>query len=555
MDVRTRRHADGSVPEGPTSPTRGPGQVPGQAAEQVHAPAATDERAQARPHTTKPPSHTSPSARRWWALMAIILAILAVTLDVTVLTLALPTLSGAFHASEAQLQWFVTAYTLALVAGMLPMGLVGDRYGRRAVMAAALALFAAGSLGCAYAPNPAAFIAARVVLGFAGAALTVIALALITVLFSEAERPRAVGVWSAANFLGLPLGPVLGGWLLAHAWWGWIFLMNIPVALLALAAVLALVPESRAPSAPAIDGAGLLLSGAGLVALMYGVIEAGKQGWSSADALVPVVGGMVLLVAFAALERRIARRPAGQPLIDLRLFASRSFTWGVILTALGLIGLFGAFFVLPQYLQAVRGMGPQGAGYRLLPSIAGMMAGAIPADRLAARFGAKLSIAAGYAVLIVGSALGATMTATSGDAFVAAWTFVAGAGCGLAFATAASAALVEMPAERSGVASGLLQAVVKLGPAFGASALGSVLGAGYQSHVALFGLPPAAAAAARASVFGGLAVARHTGSAALLASVRTAFVAGVDGALRASAAIAAVALVLALVFMPSQRRA
>ncbi len=536
MDARTRGHPDGSVTQGPTD-------VRAQA--QAHA----------QPPTTKPAGRTPPAARRWWALIAIILAILAVTLDVTVLTLALPTLSGALHASEAQMQWFITAYTLALVAGMLPMGLVGDRYGRRAVMAAALALFAAGSLACAYAPNPAAFIAARVVLGFAGAALTVLALAIIAVLFGEAERPRAVGIWGAANFLGLPLGPVLGGWILTHAWWGWIFLMNIPVALLALAAVGALVPESRAPRAPAIDGAGLLLSGAGLVALMYGVIEAGKRGWSGADALLPVFGGALLLVAFVALERRIARRPAGQPLVDLRLFESRSFTWGMILTALGLVGLFGAFFVLPQFLQAVRGIDPQGAGYRLLPAIAGMMAGAIPADRLAARLGAKFTIAAGYAVLIVGSALGATMTAKSGDAFVAAWTFVVGAGCGLAFATAASAALVEMPAERSGVASGLLQAVVKLGPAFAASALGSILRAGYQSHLALSGLPPAAAAATRASVFGGLAVARHTGSAALAASVRTAFVAGVDGALRASAGIAAAAAVLALVFMPSRRRA
>lgn len=185
--------------------------------------------------------------QRWWALAAISLAILAVTLDVTVLTLALPTLASALGATESELQWFVTAYTLALVAGMLPAGLVGDRFGQRTVMALALGLFALGSLACAYAPGPGAFVAARVLVALAGAALTVIALSTVTVLFTPDERPRAIGIWSAANFLGLPLGPILGGWILGHFWWGWIFLMNIPVALIAIAAVVRLVPQSRAP--------------------------------------------------------------------------------------------------------------------------------------------------------------------------------------------------------------------------------------------------------------------------------------------------------------------
>src|SRR5664279_2248204 len=207
-------------------------------------------------------------SRRWWALGAITLAVLVITLDVTVLTVALPTLAGALNASASDLQWFVTAYTLALVAGMLPAGLLGDRYGRKVVMIGALVLFAVGSIGCAVAPGPGSFIAARVVLGLAGAALIVIALSIVTVLFDEAERPRAVGIWGAANFIGLPLGPILGGWILSNAWWGWIFLMNVPVALVGLVAVLALVPESRSAKRPSIDFGGVILSSAGLVALM-----------------------------------------------------------------------------------------------------------------------------------------------------------------------------------------------------------------------------------------------------------------------------------------------
>ncbi len=191
---------------------------------------------------------TDAKARRWWTLAAISLGILAVTMDTTVLNLALPTLAGVFKASESQLQWFITAYTLALVAGMLPAGLVGDRYGRKAVIIGALIAFCAGSVWCAYAGGPGPFVVARIILGLAGAGMTVVALSLVPVLFDEAERPRAIGIWGSANFLGLPLGPIVGGWLLSHVWWGWVFLMNVPVALIALVAVMAFVPESRAGS-------------------------------------------------------------------------------------------------------------------------------------------------------------------------------------------------------------------------------------------------------------------------------------------------------------------
>jgi MFS transporter, DHA2 family, multidrug resistance protein len=491
---------------------------------------------------------TAPASRRWWALAAIALAVFAVTLDVTVLNVALPTLAEVLHASEAQLQWFVTAYTLALVAGMLPAGLLADRYGRKRLMLGGLALFAAGSIGCAYAPGPEAFIAARVALGLAGAALIVVALSVLTVLFDEAERPRAIGIWGAANFVGLPLGPILGGWLLTNLWWGWIFLMNVPVAVIALVAVAWLVPESRAPRAPAIDAIGVALSSIGLVALMYGVVQAGEAGWDSSSSLLPALGGLAVLALFALWESRVR-----DPLVDLALFGSRSFTWGVVCTAFGVFALFGVLFALPQYFQAIAGLDPQGSGVRLLPAVLGLIVGAVAADRLARRIGSKLTVAAGFLVVVAGTLIGSTMTVTGGDAFIAGWTFVVGAGGGLGFATAASAALVELSADRAGVGSALLQAVTKLGPAFGASILGSVLNASYQSGLDLAGVPAAAAAAARSSVFGGLAVAQQLGSPALLASVQQAFVLGIDDAARVTAAVTAVAATLALVFLPNHR--
>jgi len=494
-------------------------------------------------------------ARRWWALAAMALAVFTVTLDVTVVNVALPTLAGTLKASESQLQWFVTAYTLALVAGMLPAGMIGDRYGRKRLLCGALLLFVAGSLGCAYATGPELFIVSRVVLGLAGAMLIVMVLSLITVLFSEAERPRAVGMWGAANFIGLPLGPILGGWLLSNVWWGWVFLMNVPVALVGLVAVLALVPESRASRAPGIDFLGVLLSSAGLVAVMYAVVEAGNNGWGSASALAWALAGLAALVLFVLWEHWLAGRPGLQPLLDLSLFRSRSFSWGVICTSFGVFGLFGVMFTLPQYFQAIMGVDAQGSGFRLLPVVGGMLVGLLLFFVVADRIGAKLSVAIGFAIVVVGTTIGATMTTTSGDAFLAAWSFITGAGAGLGFGTAASAALVELDAERSGVGSALLQAIVKLGPAFGASILGSVLNSTYQAQVAVTGLPASAAASVKASVFGGIAVAQQLGSTALLNSAQTSFVTGLDDALRFTAGVTVVAILLALLFLPSQARA
>jgi len=487
--------------------------------------------------------------RRWWALGGISLALLAVGLDATVLSLALPTLAGALKASESEVQWFVTAYTLALTAAMLPAGLIGDRYGRRGVLLGALVVFGAASLACACSPSPVAFIVARTVLGLAGAGMIVMALSVITVLFTEEERPRAIGVWGAANFLSMPIGPILGGWMLSNVWWGWVFLLNVPVVIVGIVAVVALVPESRAATRPRIDWLGIATSSAGLTLLMYGVIEAGRLGWGDPNAFVPLLVGIGVVGAFVAWEGRLARR-GGQPLVDLGLFRLRGFAWGVALAGLGIFGLFGLLFTLPQYWQAVLGLDAQGAGFRLLPAILGMAAGAIPADRIAARVGPKITVAIGLALMAGALAVGSTMTLATSQAVEVAWTLVVGFGAGMGLSTAASAALVELDAEHSGVGSALVQAVIKLGPAFGATILGSVLTSTYQRLVPLAGLPAEAATAVKASVFGGLAVAQQAGSTALADGVRSAFLAGMTDALRVTAIIAVAGIALALAFLP-----
>ncbi|MFI5268067.1 MAG: MFS transporter [Chloroflexota bacterium] len=480
------------------------------------------------------------------------LAVLGAGLDATVLSLALPTLAGALQATESELQWFVAGYALVLAAAMLPAGLLGDRYGRKTVMLTSLVLFGAGSIACVAAPNAVAFIAARSVLGLAGAGLITMCLSLLTVLFTEEERPRAVGVWSMANFLALPIGPLLGGWLLSQYWWGWVFLINVPLVVLTLIAVWMLVPESRAAARPGLDPLGVLSSSAGLTAVTYGLIQAGQQGWGSASSLVPLAIGALLLLVFGLWERRLSRRPDGQPLVDVSLFGSRSFTWGTILAGVGVLAMFGVLFTMPQYFQAIDGVDAQIAGLRLLPLIGGLVLGAGLADRLATRSGAKVTVALGFLLLATGLGVGAATSVGSGNGFAAAWMAMCGAGMGLALATAASGALVELSAERSGVGSAVLQAVNKLGGPFGAAILGSVLNSAYQDRLRAAGF---SAGASRQSVFAGVAVARQLKSAALLDAVRGAFVAGMDASLAVAAGFAVLGILLALAFLPRRKDA
>jgi Na+/melibiose symporter-like transporter len=242
-------------------------------------------------------------------------------------------------------------------------------------------------------------------------------------------------------------------------------------------------------------------------------------------------------------------------LIDFGLFRSRNFSYGTLLAALANLPVIGLLFTVPQYFQAIIGVDAQGAGLRLLPLIAGLVVGAVPADRLASRIGAKLTIALGFALLAAGLLTGATAAVSSGDGFIAVWTAVSGAGMGLALATATSRALVDLPEERSGIGSASMQALQKLGSPFGVALLGSALNAVYRQQLDVSTVPAAAGEVARQSVFAGLAVAQELHAPALTAAVQSAFVAGMDRALTVAGVIAVAGLVLALLLMPQSGRA
>lgn len=492
-------------------------------------------------------------SRRWWALGAACLAVLAVGIDSTVLSIALPTLAGALHASESDLQWFSAAYLLATSAAMLPAGLLGDRFGRKKVLLTSLSLFGTGSAVCAYSSSVDEFMAARVFLGMAGAGIIVMAVSALTVLFSEQERPKAVGIWAVANFLALPVGPLLGGWLLTNYWWGWVFLINVPIVVIGLAVGATLIPETRASKQPGLDPIGVVASAGGLVAMTYGLIEVGHNGWNDMGALLLIVLGIAILVAFFRWERRLSQRPGGEPLLNLTLFRSASFTWGVILMSVAVLAMIGVLFTAPQYFQGVLGTTPMGSGLRLLPLIGGLVMGAIPAAQIVHRAGAKVAVASGFFLLAVGLLLGSMTTIGSSGSFILIWMLIVGMGMGLAMATSSSTALVELSEEHSGVGSAVLQALKSVGGPFGAAVFGSILVSGYLTKVDVAGLSTSAVATVRQGVFGGVTVAHHINSDSLLESVRSAFVHGMDLALSVAVVIALVGVVLAVIFLPRTR--
>jgi len=489
---------------------------------------------------------------RWWALGALSLVVLAVALPVTILTVALPTLAPALNASATELQWFVSAYTLVLAAGVLPGGLLGDRFGRKKMLLVALVVYAGGSVLAATSTTPGMFVTAQAVLGLGAALVVPLVLSGLAVMFTPEERPRAIGIWSAANFVALPLGPIVGGWLLSNFWWGWVFLMNLPIIALALVAVVVLLPESRSEQRPALDPVGIALSSAGLAVLTFGLVEAGQDGWGSAGALAAMAGGAVLLAGFVAWERTLGRRRPGATLVDLSLFRSGRFAWGTILAGLGTFAFFGMLFATPQYFQAVLDTDAMGSGIRLLPLLGGMMVGAGLADRVARRLGSKVAVSAGFVVMGAALVLATATTTTTGYGLVAVWLTLGGFGAGMALATASSAALSTIDAERAGVASALNQSVQKLGSPLAAAILGSVLNSGYTDRLDVTAVPGEVGEVMRDSVHAGVEVARRIGSPELLADVRGAFVDGLGRMLWVSAGVAALAILLTIAFLPAR---
>ncbi|UPK76130.1 MFS transporter [Nocardioidaceae bacterium SCSIO 66511] len=488
----------------------------------------------------------NPYPRRWWALGALAVALLTFGLDLTVMNVALPTLAVDLDASTTQLQWFSNAYTLVLAAALIPAGLIGDKLGPRQWLLAGLAVFGVASIVCAYADNAAQLIAGRAFLGIGAALMVPLSSSMLTRMFSGRERSRAIAVWATALSLGIPLGPVVGGWLLEHFWWGSIFLINVPLVLIGLVALAIWLPKIPGDPTKRLDPIGVVLSSVGLVALTYGLVEIGEQGWTSASALAWVAAGLLGLAVFAWWQLR-----AANPLIELSLFRSRGFLWGSALATLATFTMMGAMFVLPQYFSAVDDTTAMETGLRLLPMIGGLLVGVQLADRLRPSLGAKVVVGSGFGITAVALAAGTATQVDSGFGFTAVWLTTLGIGFGASMAPSMDIALGALEEHKSGVGSAITQAMRQVAGTFGVAILGSVLNAAYRSNVDVAGLPSTAAQATKDSAEAGVRVAEASGSEALLESVRGAFVDGMTSMLWICVAVGVVGAVLTVTLLPA----
>ncbi len=463
-------------------------------------------------------------ARRWWILGVLILALFGVSLDNTILNVALPTLARDLSASASQLQWMVDAYVLVFAGMLLVAGALSDRYGRRRALVVGLALFGLGSLLAPLVQTADQLILLRAFMGLGAAFTMPSTLSIIGDVFDADERPKAIAAWSSVSGIGIVVGPVLGGWLLEHFAWGSVFLVNVPFVLVGVVAALAIIPESRAPGRTPLDPIGAGLSVAGLVTLVYGIIEIPSRGWNDPVIVASLVASAVLIVSFFAWERRVAH-----PMLDVRLFANPRFSAASLSVTLVFFSLMGALFFLTQYLQGVLGLSAFETGLRFIPIALGVIVVSPFAAKATTRFGARITTAAGLMTVAGGMALLATVGLGSSDVHVGAVLFVLAAGIALAMTPATDAIMGALPKEQFGVGSAVNDTVREVGGAFGVAILGSLFAATYAStmSVATVGLPAEAAAVARDSIMGASAVAGAIGGdagAALLAAARTAFV-------------------------------
>ncbi|ROQ82395.1 EmrB/QacA subfamily drug resistance transporter [Streptomyces sp. CEV 2-1] len=488
--------------------------------------------------------------RRWWALGALMASMLVLGFDMTILNVALPTMAGDLGATTGEQQWMADAYVVVFAALMLPAGLLGDRFGRRRMLITGLGIFLAGSVVGALADGVTSVVAARCVMGVGAALVMPLAMAVLPSLFGEPQdRIKAIGIVSAASALGMPLGPILGGWLLDHFWWGSIFLVNIPMVGIGITACVFLLPETRDPSAPRVDAVSTTLTAVGLGALIYAIIEAPGRGWGDPLVLAVPATGAVLLALLVLRERKAVR-----PMLDMSLLRQRPFLLSALAATLVMFVMAGLMFILPGYLQAVLGNDAFGTGVRMLPMMGGLIVAAKAGGPVTARFGARATMSAGLIVLAFAALLGSRTTVDSGYGFTALWLSVAGLGFGFAVVPAMDAALGTLPADRAGSGSGLLMTVRQTGSALGIALLGSLLAGTYSGRLDTTGVPAAAADTAGDSVVAAHAVAARLGAQRLADSADAAYVHGMSLVLLVIAATALVSALLVGAFLTDARQ-
>ncbi|WP_045698511.1 MFS transporter [Streptomyces rubellomurinus] len=450
--------------------------------------------------------------QRWLILIVLCLSSLVLVIDNMVLTVSIPPIAADLKAGAQDIQWIIDSYILVFAGLLLTSGSLSDRFGRRKVMIIGLVLFGAASLVAAVASSPGQLIAGRVLMGVGGALVMPSTLSILITVFDEEERPKAIAAWSAVAMIGLVGGPVLGGALIAHFWWGAVFLLNVPIAVVAIIAAVVLMPESKGPWRKP-DVPGMVLSMVGMTALVWSIIVLPRDGFTSAGTLAALVVAVASLTAFGIRQVR-----TDSPMVPIKLFRNRVFTGASFSLVLLTFATGGLMLVLTQYLQFVLDFTPTDTGLAFIP----LAVASLVCNGLGAALGKKVSprVLTAVGMLIIAGGFGLLATLSVGDGFtkVALAMLVLGVGSGLGMPAAANALMGAIPGEHAGVGSALNDTIQQSGAALGVAILGTVLSSTYTGE-----MPAGAPAPARHAVTDALALAAEHGDGALAGAARQAF--------------------------------
>ncbi len=487
-------------------------------------------------------------------LGVVCVAVFVTTLDGLIVNIALPTLATELGATTRQLQWIVDAYLLVFTGLLLAAGGLGDRFGRRRILIVGLALFGLTSAYAGSVGTPAALIGARALMGIGAAAIFPATLAIITNVFTDSrERAKAIGIWSAVSGIGVAAGPIAGGWLLEHFWWGSIFYVNVPVAILAIAATVAFVPESKDQHTPPLDRVGLALSITSITALVFTIIEAPEYGWLSAFSLTGFAVALALVAAFVMWELRVEH-----PLLPVRIFENLRFSAASVSVTSAFFALFGFVFLITQYFQLIRGYTPLQAGVRTLPVAFSIALASVLSPLLVHRIGTKLVVAGGLASMSIGFIWVSTASAGTPYIEIVGQMILLGAGLGATTAPATESIMGSLSVDKAGVGSAVNDTTRELGGTLGVAVVGSVFTSIYVSKLAsgaVFGsLPAEAQSLTKESVaaVGNVAPQLGTQAAAFVTEVSDAFLSGLAVSCTVVAGVAAAGSLFALRFLPAR---
>src|SRR5262245_15005473 len=496
--------------------------------------------------------------RRWWTLAVLCTSVVMITIDTTILNVALPTLGRTIAHSTGDLQWVVDAYTVVFAGLLLTCGSIGDRTGRRRTLTAGLLTLAAGNLGAALVTTADGLIAMRALTGVGAALIFPATLSLITNTFLDpTERQRAIAVWASTAGIGVALGPLAGGILLEHFYWGSVFLVNLPVVALALVGVALVVPESRDPEHRKLDPLGAVLSVVGLGTLVYGVIHGGSSGWLDTTTLATLAAGVLVIAAFVAHE---LRTPA--PMLDVRVFRNPRFSGASLAVSAVYFCLFGTIFLVPQQMQVLLGYGPWAAALRTVPVCLVRLVVANLPPRIVARYGTRLPIVGGLGIAAISQLVRLTSTTGNGygPIFVAQVTLALG--MALIIAPATASIMGSLPPSRAGVGSAMNDTTRQVGGALGVAVMGSVAAASYRAELngrlAGTALPAKALSGARQSLGSALQAAHDAGGHAgvvLGDAGRAAFISGVRWASIVACLVALIGAVASWRLLPAPAKA